>query len=306
MKKISAFVLAILMIMLALASSTAEGGFLIVTPNGAPAIAVAGVYAEQPESVQTIGAGEIANFFGSGEADFMIAPINAGARLYKMGKSTYRLAAVVTWGNLVFASRLEGFTPEMINGRKLVLFGENTLNASIALYTLENMGIKAGEIEYQAEAADTIALLMNDEEADTIVMTAEPAVTSARIKNPDIQAVPLNQLYKEVSGFDGFPQAGLFVSGKAAEERPDAVLKGIEMIRASVDLCGTDPEKTADTVVAMEVIKNKAVVLSALPGCNIRYMSAKDAKEQIEKSAAVDLKQFGGDLPADDFYYDAE
>ena len=41
-------------------------------------------------------------------------------------------------------------------------------------------------------------------------------------------------------------------------------------------------------------------------GCNIRYMDAADAREQIEKTAMIDLKQFGGELPADDFYYSAD
>jgi hypothetical protein len=32
-------------------------------------------------------------------------------------------------------------------------------------------------------------------------------------------------------------------------------------------------------------------------------MAAKEAKELIEKTVAVDPAQFGGEVPADDFYY---
>ncbi len=35
-------------------------------------------------------------------------------------------------------------------------------------------------------------------------------------------------------------------------------------------------------------------------------MSAVDAKEQIETTAKIDLGQFGGSVPADDFYYQQE
>ena len=51
---------------------------------------------------------------------------------------------------------------------------------------------------------------------------------------------------------------------------------------------------------------NAKVAKTALPNCAIRYMSAPDAREQIETTANIDLTQFGGEVPADDFYYGAE
>jgi NitT/TauT family transport system substrate-binding protein len=304
MKKLTAVLFAIILALTA-AAAGAEDGFLIVAPSGAPAMAVSGIWAENNDAVKTIGADTIAEAFGSAEADFIIAPINAGAKLFKAGKSTYRLAAVVTWGNLVFASKAEGFTPEMINGKKLVLFGENTINASIALDVLEKKGITPSEIEYLAGAAETQALLLGGD-ADVIVMTAEPAITAAKMKDEMILSVPLNDLYKEVTGFDGFTQAGLFVREKTAAENPELVREALEKIRASVEMCEKDPETVAKNVVAMEILPKEPVALKALPGCSIRWMEAKDAREQIETTAGIDLKQFGGELPADDFYFSAE
>ena len=46
--------------------------------------------------------------------------------------------------------------------------------------------------------------------------------------------------------------------------------------------------------------------MSAIPNCAIRYLSASQAKEQVEITANIDLSQFGGSVPADDFYYAAE
>ena len=304
MKKLTAVLFAIILALTA-AAAGAEDGFLIVAPSGAPAMAVSGIWAENNDAVKTIGADTIAEAFGSAEADFIIAPINAGAKLFKAGKSTYRLAAVVTWGNLVFASKAEGFTPEMINGKKLVLFGENTINASIALDVLEKKGITPSEIEYLAGAAETQALLLGGD-ADVIVMTAEPAITAAKMKDEMILSVPLNDLYKEVTGFDGFTQAGLFVREKTAAENPELVREALEKIQDSVEMCEKDPETVAKNVVAMEILPKEPVALKALPGCSIRWMEAKDAREQIETTAGIDLKQFGGELPADDFYFSAE
>jgi hypothetical protein len=46
--------------------------------------------------------------------------------------------------------------------------------------------------------------------------------------------------------------------------------------------------------------------MNAIPNCTIRYMSALDAREQVEITANIDLEQFGGAVPANDFYYGAK
>ena len=302
MKKMVVFLLSLIMISTAVAAGA--DGILIVAPNGAPAMAVSGIWAENADSVKTINADTIAEAFGSAEADFIIAPINAGAKLYRAGKSTYRLASVITWGNLVFASKTEGFTAEMIKGKKIVLFGENTINASVALFVLEQEGISPESVEFLAGAAETQTALLNGEAE--IVMTAEPGITAAKMKDSTIVSVPLNDLYSEVTGYDGFTQAGLFVREATVKSDPDLVKEWIDKIRISVESCGNDPETVARNVVSMEILPKEPVALKALPGCSIRWMNAKDAREQIEATASIDLKQYGGALPDEDFYFDAE
>jgi len=58
--------------------------------------------------------------------------------------------------------------------------------------------------------------------------------------------------------------------------------------------------------VALELLPNEKVALRAMPGCSIRYVPAAEARAQVERTAAIDLTQFGGALPADDFYYGQE
>ena len=311
MKKIL-IVLVAMMFLFTAVQAMAESEFRISTPTGAPAIALSGIYAENPDAVNVIGTDKISEAFTIPEADFVVAPVNAGAKLYKAGKSTYRLAAVITWGNLVFAGRGEELTPEMISERKLVLFGNQTLNYSIAMFLLEKKGIVPAEIgDPLGDAAETQALLTNEEEAATIVLTAEPAATALKIKaktsDITISTFPLNDLYKDVTGYDGFPQAGVFVKEETAAENPELVKTVLEKIKASAELCESNPEAVAKTVVEdMEILKAEAVVLKALPGCSIRYVDALEAKEQVEYAAQIDLAQFGGELPADDFYYEAK
>ena len=91
----------------------AEGsGFKVSAPSGAPALALAAMAVNEPEAYTFVAADTIAAEFAGNNADFIIAPLNAGAKLYKAGKSTYKLGAVVTWGNLYFASQKADFALE--------------------------------------------------------------------------------------------------------------------------------------------------------------------------------------------------
>ena len=307
MKKTICILLAVLLLAGIAAAAFAEediSAFRIAAPGGAPALALAVLAAENPENYSFVAAETIAAEFANETADFIIAPINAGAKLYKAGKSDYRLAAVVSWGNLYFASQKEDFRAEDINGADLVLFGENTINASVALFALEKNGIVPAKVDYLAGAANTQTLLLTDETA--IVLTAEPALTAAGIKNERVSGCAVNALLKEAAGLEGFAQAGLFVRAETLAEHPEAVKAYLALVKEAAAKCTEDPDAVAEAAVALEILPNVKVAKSALPNCAIRYVSAAEAKEQVEQTAEIDLSQFGGAVPADDFYYEAE
>ena len=299
MKRILALVFVLTMLML---PAAAEGyAFKVSSPNGAPGIALAVLAVKAPEQYTYVAAEAITAEFASAKADFIIAPINAGAKLYKAGKSAYQLAAVVTWGNLYFASQRENFAPETMNGAKVTLFGENTINAAVALYSLKQNGIEPAEVEYLAGAANTQSLLLTDPNA--IVLTAEPALTAASMKNEKITAVALNELYKAASGHDGYAQAGLFVNPAAVQAQPEAVAEFLKEAAAAVALCETDVAAVAEAAVAVGVLPNVKVAQKAIPGCALRFVSAQEARPMVEQTASIDLTQFGDTLPDDGFYY---
>ena len=303
MKKFLSLILAA-MLLLSISALADEVVIKASAPSGAPALALATLAVENPDNYTFVAAETISAEFVNQNSDFIIAPLNAGAKLYKMGKSTYKLAAVVSWGNLFIASQKEGFTLEDLNGANVVLFGENTINASVARYALEANGITPASIEYLASAANTQALLMSDPEA--IVLTAEPALTAAKIKNDKITGYSLNELYKAATGFDGYTQAALFVKAETIANYPDVVDAYIAQVAESCQKATTDVEAVAAAAVALEILPNQKVAVNAIPGCAIRFVSALEAKEQVETTANIDLAQFGGAVPADDFYYGAQ
>ena len=302
MKKLISVILALVLM---LGCAAAESGAMKLTaPAGAPALAVATLAAENPENYTFVAADTIGAEFAKNETDFIIAPINAGAKLFKAGKSTYRLAAVVTWGNLYIASQKADFTLESLNGAEVTLFGENTINASVVLAVLEAKGIQPAAVSYLSGAAETQAELLSNPEA--IVVTADPAVTAAKIKNENVKTISVQELLKEAFGTDGYAQAGLFVRADTLAADEVGVKAFLDAVKDAADKAETDVKAMAEAAVKLEILPNAKVAEAAIPGCSIRFTPAAEAREAIEKTAAFDLSQYGGEVPADEFYYTGE
>ena len=303
MKKFLSLILAAMML-LSLTAYAEAPAMKVSSPAGAPGLALATLAVQNPENYTFVAAETISAEFASAQADFIVAPVNAGAKLFKMGKSTYQLAAVVSWGNLFFASQKEGFKLEDMNGAKVVLFGESTINATVVCYALEKNGIVPAEIEYLGSAANTQALLLSDAEA--IVVTAEPALTAAKMKNDKITGYAVNELYKAATGYEGYTQAGLFVKAETVANQPEAVENFLKLVEEACLKNVEDIPAVAEAAVALELLPNVKVATNAIPGCAVHYVSALEVKEQVELTANVDLTQFGGAVPADEFYYGAK
>jgi len=302
MKKLISVILALVLM---LGCAAAESGAMKLTaPAGAPALAVATLAAENPENYTFVAADTIGAEFAKNETDFIIAPINAGAKLFKAGKSTYRLAAVVTWGNLYIASQKADFTLESLNGAQVTLFGENTINASVVLAVLEAKGIQPAAVSYLSGAAETQAELLSNPEA--IVVTADPAVTAAKIKNENVKTISVQELLKEAFGTDGYAQAGLFVRADTLAADEAGVKAFLDAVKDAAGKAETDVKAMAEAAVKLEILPNAKVAEAAIPGCSIRFTPAAEAREAIEKTAAFDLSQYGGEVPADEFYYTGE
>lgn len=305
MKKLIAIILTLALALSCAALTLAEdAGLKLSAPTGAPALAVAAMAAEHPENYTFLDASTIGAEFQKNEADFIIAPINAGAKLFRAGKSTYQLAAVVTWGNLFFASQKADFSADSLNGADLILFGENTINASVVLAVLEAKGIVPASVNYLAGAAETQAELLSN--PDAIVVTADPAVTAAKIKNENVKTLSVEEMLKEALDMDGYAQAGLFVRAETAAEKPEEVAAYLEAVREAAGRAETDVAAVAEAAVTLEILPNAKVAEAAIPGCHIRYEEAAAVKAEIEKTAAFDLSQYGGEVPADEFYFQAK
>ena len=280
----------------------------VVAPTGAPAVALANIAINDKEQYSYIDAGTIGAQFTAAEKDIIVAPVNTGAKLYKEGKSTYRLGAVLTCGNIYVATqRTDIETVSDLSGKEIVLFGEATINYPIAKYALEQNGVTNATYTASTTAQATKDLLV--ENPNAIVVTAEPALTvvtnQLKQQGKTVKSFSIQELYKNATGSD-YTQAALFIKYYTIIYHKSAVDKFLEEVKASCDLFTTNLDKAADNVIEAAipgVPAAKPVLLTTLPKCSIKYVSALDAKSALEKTARVDLDKFGGAVPENEFYY---
>lgn len=276
----------------------------VSAPGGAPAIAIselATTYQNDYEIDFGLGADALQPLFVNKSKDVIIAPINLGAKLYTKN-AEYKLAAVLTWGNLFFASQKEDFTLSSMNDSDVFFFGEGTVNDVVVKYVLKEKNIVPKSITYLASTAATQEKLLTN--SDSIVLIAEPSLSVAKTNNAGIKSISVQELYKEVSGNNEFPQAGCFVSTKTINEHKGVVNEFLKRLEVSASKCATDTETVAGYAEALELGGKKAILTKAIPNCNINFVKAKNAKAQLEFAVSINSALFGGSNPVEEFYYE--
>ena len=221
--------------------------YKVMSPDGAPTMAIAkmmkdnAIFGTAQGEYQIIGGDRVASSFTSGEADFIIAPTNAGVQL-SVKTDNYRLVAVTSWGNLYlvgktdlrtreecasaqeFMQQFQGKTVDSIGGKEQV--PGKTFDKLLALSDVNG--------EVGTKTNDLILSGLSDGSVELGIL-GEPDVTDA-IKN--VQGVKrladISSLWKEVTGLD-FPQAALFVKKSIIEQDKASVTAFLQSLSASIE-----------------------------------------------------------------------
>ena len=97
-----------------------------------------------------------------------------------------------------------------------------------------------------------------------------------------------------------------FIKAETIEKHKAVLDAFLDKIKASCDAVTSNLDTTVSNIIALGntgLPSAEAVLKNALPKCNIKYVSAKDAKVALEKTVSIDSQKFGGANPSDDFYY---
>lgn len=303
-----------------------SGAVSVYVPDGAPALAIARLLAEDADfgrevNYSVVGAEEIKSTVTAVDetknADICILPVNTASKLLGKGDK-YRMLGVATHGNLFIAGsgEKENITPEnfkeLLEGKKVGVVNLPAFPGSAFKLILNKYGIADG-VPLENCAVTAVSGVSSD--FDYFVLP-EPAL-SVRTGNPANSLKTLGSL-QSLYGENGYPQAVLVAKKSLIE-------KDAEFVRAFMDSMEENAEwlmredVTAETIISAiaehypgqntgTAFNSKNLNKTVIANCAVRFEDSKASSEAVKKILA-ELRT-AGDASAtevsESFFYFAE
>ena len=294
----------------------------VYMPDGAPAIALAGVMNDGYDGFDftVVPSDTIGGVVSNSTADMAIMPIDAAATLYNGGVDIVMLS-VNTHGNLYMVGAEEDIAFSDLIGKRLGVIGQGSVPDNTLRMLLKNANINSeisenavdGEVALTYSAATTLIPLYKQNKLDYILL-GEPAVTNAVKATGGKISMDMQAKWEEAFG-GRFPQACLVAKGSIVKNRKADVNKFLAAVKESDGWAEANPDKALQAVSdhMKEGNQTTLAVLTAeiVRRCNISAVSASDAKERCNvyftQLSGIKSYELGtpvlSKVPDDKFYY---
>lgn len=243
----------------------------------------------------------------SKEADFAVVPTNLGAKLHNKGLD-YKLAASTVWGVLYLVSSEEITSWEDLKDKKIATIGKGLTPDILFRYLATENGMKPDEdfnISYIASPQELAQTMIAGK--NTVAVMPEPLLSAVLMKNKDVKVrLDLQKEWEKITGDESYPQSSLIVKGEIVEKYPEIVDEFLNKYKENIGWVNENPAEAGKIIEGLDIGLKAKLAEKAIPGSNLKYVGAKDARSSIEGYLKV-LKDFspdsiGGELPKDEFY----
>lgn len=259
----------------------------ILSPSGAPALSLLGLAKDSQENITVVEGTDIlqASFVNPNpEYDIILAPTNLGVKLAQAGKTEYRLASVITWGNLYIVQNQA--SSEIT---KLAAFGQQAV-PGLVFERVKDL-IALGELTYYNAVTEAQAALLSGN-ADAALI-AEPAATASILKaketGKDFAVVyDIQLLWEHQTGSKGFPQAGIFV--RETETNAEAVNQFLSIVEDSMNQYQSYAENNQSHLIAADIdlagadffgVPNSKIIETCYSKLGLNYRHAKECEKEL-------------------------
>ena len=262
-------------------------------------------------------ADEIVGLIVGGEADIANVPCNLASVLYNKTNGGISALGINTLGVLYILDTQSPDSEESglnsiadLKGRTIYSTGKGTTPEYVLNYILRENGLdpeKDVTVEYLSEATEVAAKMADSD--DAIAVLPQPYVTVAMSQNEKLEiAFDLTEEWKKIDGTQLV--TGVTIARKEfIEAHPEAVARFMDNYAASVDYVNANTDEAAALVGNYDIVAEQ-VAKKALPKCNIVFQTGDELKTNASAYLNVlyesDPTSVGGQLPGDDFYYNAE
>ena len=278
MKKIFLMLMMVGVILTGCSTSKSADEMKILTPNGAPALSLVGVYEDVTKNgkINIVEGSDLVSselMKADSEYDAIVAPINLGCQLLAKGKTDYKLAGVLTWGNLYLVEN------EGVQNNELAAFGEQAVPGMIfKLVKDSNDVMKNAKVTYYNAVSDVQAQVLAGKVQYALM--AEPAATAtiakAKQNGKTIKNIAsLQELYQKQTNSKqaGYPQAAIFVKNK--EDVKELLVKLDEFTNKEAVKEDNNIEELVNKIGAETFgVPNAAIAAKTWKNQNIHYQEA--------------------------------
>lgn len=241
----------------------------------------------------------------TGEVDIALFPVNVAAKLYNKGLD-YQLAAVVGNGLLYLVTRDESINSiEDLEGKDVYSVGKGATPDYLFAYLTKTAGIDV-TADFSYNNPTQLVQLFLAGKVDTIIVP-EPFATQVQLKDSSSRIhVDFQEQWVKTQGSENtYPMSVVVVSKKLAEENPAAVEEFLDAYRDSINFVNAN-SKEAGILIEKFGIFPQALAVPAIPGCNLVFIPADEAKDDVKAFLQVLLDSnpvsIGGQLPDEGFY----
>ena len=245
------------------------------------------------------------------EADIAAVATNQASALYKATNGGITVLAVNTLGVLNIVAKGEEISSvKDLAGKTVYTTGQGANPEYISKFVLEQNGLKVGDnvnLEFVSQPQELVTKVVSSEKA--IVIAPQPIATLITVKDSNAKIViNINDEWNKFSETELV--MGCIIARKEwAEKNPQAVKIFLKDYEKSILAVSNDIDNVATLSEKYGIISPAAVVKKAAPYCNIVFQTGKNMKTNLSAYLKFmfdnNPKSVGGELPAKDFYYEA-
>lgn len=225
----------------------------------------------------------------TGNFDIAAVPSNLAAVLYTKCPDTVRIAAVNTLGVLYILENGNTINSiEDLNGKTIYATGQASTPEYALNYILDAFDIDC-TVEYYTEHAELATKMIAGE--NDIGMLPVPNATTVLMKSDARIALDLTELWQQAVAIKGeaseLCQGCIVINQKFADEYPEDVAAFLADYEASVKYVNENPDEASVMIEKQGIIPAAAIAKAAIPNANIVYIDGDEMKESLSGFFAV-------------------
>lgn len=255
---------------------------------------------------------EIVSKLVNKEADIAAVATNLASTLYKKTDKGIKVLAVNTLGVLCLVTKGEEISSVAdLKGKTVYSTGQGANPEYILNYVLAQNGLTAGTdvtVNFVSQPEELVTTVVSNENA--IVLAPQPVATTITVKDKSAKiALDFNDEWDKVSD-SRLVMGCIVVRNEYLEQNPEAVKAFMQDYAESVKAVNSDTETAGQLCEKYGIVASAAIAKAAIPYCNIVFEDGKELKTDLSAYLKfmfdASPASVGGELPDDNFYYEAK